>query len=445
MEQELLKKLEKSAENFEAKAASIDSIKTQVDAIPAKIVSIETSVGELKKSAEVITSTKTAVEGITTTVNEIKAANVKRDERDVLNQAAIDETLTAVREFKKRGGIFSKDEGSVKSALLTAFGDPKTKTSIANYKENREAVSMQLKTVGDIGTANFTVSGTQTFVGSQLVPGIGRKPYEETHIRNILTVIPTERTDSISVLRDSGGEGGPTSVAAGIIKPQSDRDWVKLIVPITKIGHHYRIPEEWLEDLEWLAGEISQMGIEELLAVEDAKILNNVTSGEFQGLTTATNSTAFSAPASLALAIDFANNYDVLVAAWTQLRNLSVSRLTGILVNPADYAAMILTKTTTGDYPFGAPNVTIPNVLGVPIYPTTAMTSDKFLIGDFSQVVLAQRAGLSVRFYDQDRDNAVLNLVTIVIEERLAVVARRADRLVYGDFSDARAAINGGS
>lgn len=385
------------------------------------------------------------VEEVKTAVNEIKAANVTRDEADKKTQAAVDETLIAVKEFKKRGGIFNKDEGSVKSALLTAFGDPKTKAAIASYKENRESVAMQLKAVGDIGSGNFTVSGTQTFVGNQVVPGVGRKPYEEQHVRNILTVIPTERTDSISVLRDAGGEGAPTSVAAGASKPQSDRDYVKLIVPITKIGHHYRIPEEWLEDLEWLAGEISQMGIEELLVVEDAKILNNATSGEFQGLTTATNSTAFAAPGSLASAIDFPNNYDVLVAAWTQLRNLKVSKMTGILVNPADYAAMILTKTTIGDYPFGAPNVTIPNVLGVPIYPTTAMTSDKFLIGDFSQVILAQRAGLSVRFYDQDRDNAILNLVTVVIEERLAVVARRADRLVYGDFSDAVAAINGGS
>jgi hypothetical protein len=62
-------------------------------------------------------------------------------------------------------------------------------------------------------------------------------------------------------------------------------------------------------------------------------------------------------------------------------------------------------------------------------------------LGDFSKVRVAQRAGVSVRFYDQNEDDAIKNMVTVVIEERVAVVADRADRLIYGDFSDARTAL----
>jgi hypothetical protein len=73
--------------------------------------------------------------------------------------------------------------------------------------------------------------------------------------------------------------------------------------------------------------------------------------------------------------------------------------------------------------------------------PHNNITSDKFLIGDFTKVTIGQRDSVSVRFYDQNEDDAIKNMVTVVIEERLTVLADRADRIVYGDFSDGRAAL----
>jgi hypothetical protein len=42
-----------------------------------------------------------------------------------------------------------------------------------------------------------------------------------------------------------------------------------------------------------------------------------------------------------------------------------------------------------------------------------------------------------IRFFDQDRDNAIKNMVTIVIEERLALPIYYTDGLVKGTFSAA--------
>jgi HK97 family phage major capsid protein len=428
--EELKAQLETLETNLKA-AASADAKKQ-----------IQSQIDELKK---LIPDTKKLEDGINDvkkTVGEIAGWQVKKDETDKLNQAALDELISAHKEAKKRTGLAVG--ASVKDAMHESFES--RKKELAEYKENRRSINVEIKTVGDIGAnSNFAISGTQTFAGGAGVPGVGRKPYELSHIRELMTILPVEKADSIYVIRDAGGEGAPTSVAKGAAKPQSDRDYTKLVVPVTKIAHFYRIPDEWLDDLDWLSGEISSVGMEELLSKEDDMILNNAAGGEFQGLVTATNSTAFAAPTSLASLIDGANNYDALVAAWTQLRNAKVSNLSAVLVNPSDYAAMILAKATTGEYLFGAPNVTIPNIFGTPIVPHTAITSDKFLIGDFKQAVLGQRKGLSVRFYDQDADNATKNMVTVVIEERVAVVARRDDKLVYGDFSVARAALELGS
>lgn len=419
---ELKAELEKSvSEKTKSELKSqFEAIEKQVKDLEGKIDTkeIQKGIDEMKKSFDTISQWQ-----------------VKKDEADKANQEVIDATASFLKEQKNRRVA---DFGlNAVEAIHKAITDKKDE--LKGYKKDKRAIHIpvegfNVKSVGNMADGNFTVSGTQGFLTPQPLPGVGRKNYEAIHVRDILSVIPRAEGDTMPMVRDNSGEGAPTAVAKGGAKPQSDRDYVKLIVPITKVAHHYRIPEEWLEDAAWLAGEITSVGIEELLVVEDDLILNNTTSGEFQGLTTATNSTAYSLPSGMAAAT---NNYEYLVAALTQLRNLKVQTANGILINPSDYAAMILEKGTTNDhYLFGAPGISVPNVWGVPLIPHTAVTADKFLLGDFRQVVLGQRAALSVRFYEQDQDNAIKNMVTVVIEERIAVAARRADKLIYGDFGN---------
>ena len=412
--------------DFELKLAEL---KTALDASTDKKVkeSIEKEIKALEaKFPDLLKEVK---DGLT----EIKAWQVTKDEADKKNQQALDELIA--HQSKRKG---PETGTSFKDALGEAM--EQKKADIQGYTKNRQQVSLELKAVGNMGSGNLTTSGTETFAGNTMIGGVGRKPYEISHIRNVVNVQPIA-TDSAYVIRDNAGEGGPTAVQMGAAKPQTDRDYVKLIAPVTKIAHYFKIPEEMLSDNSWLQNEISGIGLEELLAKEDDLILNQVGgAGLFAGLTTATNSTAWAAPGSLALGIDQANNYDVLVAGWTQARNAKVSP-NYILCHPSDYARMVLSKATTGEYVFGAPNVSIPNVFGIPIIPHTAMTSDKFLIGDFSKVKLGQREGVSVRLYDQNEDDAIKNMVTVVIEERITVVAGRADYLYYGDFSDSRTAL----
>ena len=409
-------------ENIEQK---LSELKTALEAATEKKMK-EAISAEIKALEAKIPS----VDELKTGIEDIKQWQVKKDEADKKNQEALDSLIANGQKRDTKSATFN-------DALGEAL--EQKKEDLKSYGKKRNQINIDIKTVGDMGSGNLTTSGTETFAGNTFL-GVGRKPYNVAHIRDILSVQPIT-TDSAYVIRDSGGEGGPTAVQMGAAKPQTDRDYVKLIAPVTKIAHYFKIPEEMLSDNSWLQNEISGIGLEELLAKEDDLILNQVGgAGLFAGLTTATNSTAWAAPGSLALGIDQANNYDVLVAGWTQARNAKVSP-NYILCHPSDYARMVLSKATTGEYVFGAPNVSIPNVFGIPIIPHTAMTSDKFLIGDFSKVKLGQREGVSVRLYDQNEDDAIKNMVTVVIEERITVVAGRADYLYYGDFSDSRTAL----
>ncbi len=408
--------------------------------LKAALTEVESKMGT--KAAEQIEGHLKAAEAkleakYATEIGELKQFKTKAETDAAANQKALDELIAKGQRHEV------KADTTVSGALGKAMEEKKD--ALANYTKNRQAISFELKAVGNIGAnSNISVSGTPAFQPGGALFEPGRKPYEVSHIRDIVSVRNLPAGMDAYVIRDAAGEGAPTSVAAGAAKPQSDRDWVKTIVPITKIAHYYKVPEEYLMDIPWMQSEISGVGVEELMYLEDTKFLTNSAGGEFLGLNQTFNSTAFSAPASLSGSIFDANNYDALVAAWTQLRVLK-SNATGSLLNPIDYAAMILTKDSNGMYVFGAPNQSIPNLFGAPIIPHTTVTSDKYFLGDFSKLVVGQRAGLSVRFYDQNEDDAIKNLVTVVIEERITFAADRADRVIYGDFSDNKASLNSAS
>ena len=412
----------------------------EVEQLKEALVEVENKMGtkaadQIKKHLE--TAEAKLAEKYDAEMSDLKKFKIEATEKMAKNQEWIDEEI-------KKGKTIQVVGAGNNMAIAMAKAFEEKANDLRDYVKNgRKAIQFELKTVGNISAGNTTISGTIPFAEGPALWGPGRKPYEARHIREFCRVVPQGPGTASSVTRMTTQEGGPTSVAPGVAKPQSDIDWVKTVIPITKIAHYYKVDEESLADNTWLQDEITGVGVEELMVKEDSMFLTNNAGGEFLGLNQTFNSTAYSTPASLSGVFTGAveaNNYDVLVAAWTQLRILK-SITTAVLLHPADYAAMILTKDTTGQYPFGAPNQNIPNLFGAPIIAHTAVTSDKFFLGDFSKVKIGVRAGLTVRFYDQNEDDAIKNMVTIVIEERVTMAADRADRIIYGDFSDAQTAL----
>lgn len=374
-----------------------------------------------------------AIKPVSDEIDGIKEFRVKAESDIKKIVEAQDKLIAQTKSIK----FESKDESSLGNQLGKALEE--NKAAIANYKKSRTSIEFEVKTVGNIGAnSNLSVSGTPAFAHGSALSAPGRKPYEMRHIRDLgVQIVPLGAMQDTYVIRDNSGEGAPTEVTAGAAKPQSDRDWVKTVVPITKIAHYYKVPEEYLDDITWMQAEISGVGVEELLALEDTKILTaSSSSTQFAGLSQTFNSTAFDiSTSSLYNQVATANNFDALVAAWTQLRVLK-SLATGVMLHPYDYALMVLAKASTaGQYQFGT---NLNDVLGAAILPHTAVTSDKFFIGDFTKVKVGVRKPLSVRIFDQDQDDAIKNLVTIVIEERITMAADRADRIIYGDFSVSR-------
>jgi hypothetical protein len=71
---------------------------------------------------------------------------------------------------------------------------------------------------------------------------------------------------------------------------------------------------------------------------------------------------------------------------------------------------------------------------------STAVTTDDFFVGAFGMagiVQMFQRQGITVELFEEDRDNVPRNLITVRVEERLALPIFRPKGIQYGDFTTA--------
>lgn len=355
--------------------------------------------------------------------------NALAKERE-LNQKNFDDLQT---QLKKSGGV-----GGEKSE---SFGDLIAKGIEENKNNLRSKSTFEMefeqKAVGDMLNSTNLAAGV---IQPNLQPGIINRQAYFNHVRDFLTVRPTT-SPVIAYLRENGGEGSFATVAEGALKPQVDYDISYQTTNVKKIAGHIRISEEMIEDVPFITNYITTRGAEDLRLVEDAQILYGDGTGQnLRGITL--DAAAFARPTGMGTVAN-ANNVDVLRAAMAQIR-VGRYAASAVMLNPIDVAILEMAKDTQGAYLYS--NFTnensIPRVWGLPIIVSDSITAGSFLIGDFRNgAELYDRKALNVRFYDQDRDNAIKNMVTIVIEERLALANIRPASFVLGSFATAKTAL----
>jgi HK97 family phage major capsid protein len=392
--------------------------------VKAAIVSIEKQIDELKKQGEKVAELEKQLE--------------KLKEDAAKNQKAFDDWQAKQKEIPT-GQPILKNFKTVLGEQLEA-----KKEALTRYKNgDAKGFAIELKDVG-IFSSSTSLTGSY-FVSPTIVPGVTLQPFEEVHMRDMLPVGQTN-SNVVRYVRDNGGEGGPTTVAEAAAKPQMDRDLEILDAPVRKIATHMRVPEEMIDDIPYLQSFLSQIGIEEVMSVEDDQILYGDGTGQnLKGLFHADNSTLFNPGTTV---IQDSNEFDVIRSARRQIRNSKLGGPLRAVVSPDDFFNMTSQKDTTNNYLFLGGGNGIPlanpsgsptgiNVGGVIIEEHTAVNSGDFLVFQTRSAQIFDRSGITVRFYDQDQDNAIKNLITIVIEKRLALAVYRPLGIIRGTFAAA--------
>ena len=291
-------------------------------------------------------------------------------------------------------------------------------------------VQFELKAVGDMTFANnFSTAGAAV---TYVKPGIIELPKRKLHIRELLQVGGMGMKSTFDYVKEIAGEGAPAPAAEGAAKTQFDLDLQESSAKAEWIAGYIRISRNMLDDVEGMTTFLGSRLPELLLRAEDTQLLSGTgVSPQLKGLMTAGNYTAATSTATI--------DVDQLVQAIAQLESYD-REANGILLNPADYYNIMLTKASgSGEYDLPYSVVQIVNgqliIAGVPVYKSTAMTIDKFLVGDWTMGAnLIFRDPAKVEFFYEDGTNVRENKVTVRVEERVAFPVYGNDYFILGDF-----------
>jgi HK97 family phage major capsid protein len=321
---------------------------------------------------------------------------------------------------------------SFKSELATNMNEAKEGFEKMLREGKGSRVDFELKAVGDMTFANnfATADSSVTFVK----PGIIELPKRKLHIRELLQVGGMGNKSNFDFVKEIVGEGAPASIGEGATKPQFDLDLQESSVKAEWIAGWLRISRNMLDDVEGMTTFLGSRLPELLLRAEDNQLLNGTgTSPQLKGLLTAGNFTAATSAATV--------DVEQIIQAISQLESAD-REANGILMNPADYYNIMLTKSSgSGEYDLPYSLVQIVNgqliIAGVPVYKSTAMTVDKFLVGDWVMGAnLIFREPAKLQFFYEDGTNVRENKVTVRIEERVAFPVYGNDYFILGDFGN---------
>lgn len=275
----------------------------------------------------------------------------------------------------------------------------------------------------------------QPLVPDQRVPGIQTTPNRRLRIRSLL---PTGVTASNlvqyvkeNVFTNNAGPqagGSPTVAGENLTKNESDITFTLSNAAVVTLAHFILVSRQVLDDAPMLASYISGRLMYGLALEEDDEILNGDGSvGQLNGLMN--QATGFNRSQA-------GTELDWLRRAITQLQ-LSEYDPEFIVLNPADWEEIELTKDTQGRYIIANPQSLLgPTLWGLPVVPTNTMGARQFLVANGSQAAqIWDRQQAAVEVSREDSDNFRKNMVTILAEERLALTVYRPSALIKGVFS----------
>jgi HK97 family phage major capsid protein len=379
-------------------------------------------------------------------------AKASKEDIEALKQSLVEnqnEQLKSLNEVLKTQGLAIK--------RLTAEEKANTPT-LGELRKELEANRAKLQSLksDDIATAKageFTVKASADMMLSTNVSG-GNVPVEQRIAG--LNIIASRRvrlmdlfasgsatSNIISWVYQANKDGATGGTLEGATKNKIDFDLVVASESVVKRTAFIKVSTEMIDDIDFIESEIKNELMRELLKdVELTAYSGNGTAPNLRGISTV--ATAFSA-GSFALAIDNANEVDVLVVAMNQIAIAEQEAPNAILMHPTDVTKLKVAKVSATDKRYIDRLQLIAGQLtvdGVPIIATTLVTAGTYLVGYFPLATLYTKGGISIQM-GLDGNDFTKNMRTVLAEWRGALVVKNNDRTAFvkGTFATDKAAL----
>lgn len=295
-----------------------------------------------------------------------------------------------------------------------------------------EAVGMNFKAVGDMNlTANIGAGWASSIAG--LSNTILTDPFRQVHLRDLLRSSTIEQNGVFKFAKKTGGEGAPAIQTEGASKSQVDYDFTISEVTPKTIAAYSKISKQMLSRLTWLQSFVSTQMVQDLLNVEDTLLYDYAGTGAFAGLYESASTYTPSGTV-----VTASNRWDKLANAIAQLKALRFAP-SAILVNPIDEMELLINKESGAGY--SHPSLLTGqriSIAGVPVIATDIVTANTFHVADFNKAAeLLFEDNIMTEFAYEDGDNFTKNLVTVRVEESIALPIYFANAMLKGSFATA--------
>lgn len=262
-------------------------------------------------------------------------------------------------------------------------------------------------------------------------PELVSDPYRPRMIRELIPTIPVN-SNLVEWVRTNVRTNNADMVSETVAKPKSDLTYDRMETAVRKIAHYFKTSAEVLADFPRLRGEINNEGFEMLRQVEEDQLMSGDGTGvNLLGLIP--QATAYN-PAATQVGDQ---QVDIIRRGILQVRQ-SYYSATGIVLNPADWAAIELLKSSNDDrYLFSNATSGAPARLwGLPVSESDALPAGEFMVGAFrTAATIYDRMVASVYVSTENEDDFITNMVSILFEERLALAVKRPLAFVHGNLN----------
>lgn len=402
------------------------------DAIDGKLKQYE---AQVKAAGDAASSTTTELKNLSDKFATIIEKQTKLEE----NQGHLIKQADALEIWAKRQNqdFEGRMKGFMEDLKEKVNADPEALGKIATRKKSMISYDLEngqdhvsRKAVGNITTA-LSATGT---LPVQMSPNVVVPQNRKVHIRSLIPSTPMTAVN-YSYPKFVDGEGVPAIQTEGSAKAQGDLDVQYLTLNPVVIAYWMRVSEQMLSDIPRLLSVISNRMVEKLLVVEDNEILNGPGgNNRLNGIITQATAYAPSGSANKSNA----DRYNYILNALSQLAQ-NEYMASGIVVNPYSYYEFMQVKTTTNDYTAPLSGISWDGstlrIAGVPVYQTTAMATNSFVIGDWNEAEFLVRDAMQVDISREDGNNFRENLVTVRVEERVGLAVYQPQAFLYGSFT----------
>jgi hypothetical protein len=270
---------------------------------------------------------------------------------------------------------------------------------------------------------NNTLTGQANGAGGAVINQLNSVilPSQKVNFTDLIATVNGTQ-DTIRLWRENTNTNTIARLSKGAQKPEQELSIVPVDFTASYVAGIYKFEKSMMRNLPWM-----QQRLPEMLRRNFNKTINASFYSTLYAAATAATTTATNKIVRLVESIAQAENSDFDV--------------NGIVLNPADFAAISVNATATegefnlpGTVVFSGGRLTIN---GVPVFKATWVTVDQFILGDWSQAYKYTTDSLKVQYFDQDVDNVQKNAITTRIEESNVLVIEQPLAFIKGVLTEA--------